>query len=115
MKTGYSCHTKKDQSHPHSMTTGFSGRDRDENYWENGWRWPRSDHKTKGECYGWTPTHSQRTFGSTRSRRRIESDRCDLCRVLWITEDRFRTEKANCLQVTIKTHLFIIMNQENER
>ena len=30
-KTGYSCHTKKDQSHPHSLPTGFSERDRDEN------------------------------------------------------------------------------------
>ena len=35
-KTGYSCHTKKDQSHPHSLPTGFSGRDRDEKCWENG-------------------------------------------------------------------------------
>ncbi len=31
--------------------------------------WPRSDHKTKGEWYRRTPTHSQRTIGSTRSRR----------------------------------------------
>ncbi len=37
-KTGYSCHTKKDQSHPHSLPTGSSGRerDRDERCWENG-------------------------------------------------------------------------------
>jgi hypothetical protein len=35
-KTVYSCHTKKDQSHPHSLPTGSSGRDRDENCWENG-------------------------------------------------------------------------------
>jgi hypothetical protein len=34
--TVYSCHTRKDQSHPHSLTTGSSGRDRDENCWENG-------------------------------------------------------------------------------
>ena len=35
-KTGCSCHTKKDQSHLHSLSTGFSGRDRDESCWENG-------------------------------------------------------------------------------
>jgi hypothetical protein len=37
-KTVYSCHTRKDQSHPHSETlsTGSSGRDRDESCWENG-------------------------------------------------------------------------------
>jgi hypothetical protein len=35
-KTGHSCHTKNDQSHPHSLPTGFSGRDRDESCWENG-------------------------------------------------------------------------------
>jgi hypothetical protein len=34
-KTGYSCHTKKDQSHPHSLSTGYSGKDRDERCWEN--------------------------------------------------------------------------------
>jgi hypothetical protein len=35
-RTVYSCHTKKDQSHPHSLSTGSSERDRDEIYWENG-------------------------------------------------------------------------------
>ena len=35
-KTGYSCHIKKDQSHPHSLPTGSFGRDRDESCWENG-------------------------------------------------------------------------------
>jgi hypothetical protein len=28
-KTVYSCNTRKDQSHPHSLQTGSSGRDRD--------------------------------------------------------------------------------------
>jgi hypothetical protein len=32
----YSCHIKKDQSRPHSLPTGSSGRDRGENCWENG-------------------------------------------------------------------------------
>jgi hypothetical protein len=35
-RTVYSCHTKKDQSHPHSLPTGSSERDRDESCWENG-------------------------------------------------------------------------------
>jgi hypothetical protein len=35
-KMGYSYHTKKDQSHPHSLPTGSSGRDKDESCWENG-------------------------------------------------------------------------------
>ena len=29
-KTVYSCHTRKDQSHPHSLQTGSSGRDKEE-------------------------------------------------------------------------------------
>jgi hypothetical protein len=32
MKTVYSCHTRKDQSHPLSRQTGSFGRDRDESY-----------------------------------------------------------------------------------
>ncbi len=33
---GLFMHTKKDQSHPHSLPTGSSERDRDESCWENG-------------------------------------------------------------------------------
>jgi hypothetical protein len=35
-KTVYSCHTRKDQSHPLSLQTGSSGKDRDESCLENG-------------------------------------------------------------------------------
>jgi hypothetical protein len=35
-KTGYSCHTKKDHSPPHSLPTGSSDRNRDESCGENG-------------------------------------------------------------------------------
>jgi hypothetical protein len=58
-KTGYSCHTKKDQRRMLRV---------------NSHTFPTNDwiHKiTKGK----------------------ESDRCDLCRALWIVEDRFRTGK----------------------
>jgi hypothetical protein len=32
MKMAYSCHTREDQSHPLSLETGSSGRNRDESY-----------------------------------------------------------------------------------
>ena len=35
-RTVYLCHTRKDQSQPHSQLIGSSGRDRDESCWENG-------------------------------------------------------------------------------
>jgi hypothetical protein len=46
--------------------TGFFGKEREESWWENGWKWPRLDHKTKEEYYRRTPTPSRRTRGFTK-------------------------------------------------
>ena len=96
-KTTHFCYIIKELLHQPSQETSSWQRGKAETSLENGQRKRKSDIKTRGEYSNQLCNVSRRTSDEVdRSKitNRKESNKCDLCKALWVSQGRFTKETA---------------------